>query len=526
MGNWKQNFAKTNFNNSKGGWILMSKSWSLVLTVVFVFLFFSGSSAEQKKAVDSFKEIENSVTEYTLSNGLKFIILERHEAPVVSFCTYANVGSNNELTGITGISHLFEHMAFKGTSTIGTKDYDNEQKAIAQEDSLFDEILKERDKGDRTDQEKLKKLGEEFTKAQDEARGYVISNQLGSIVEEEGGVGLNAFTSNDQTCYIYSFPSNKLELWMSLESDRFVHPVLREFYKEKDVVMEERRLGVESNPWGKLFEEFMATAYKAHPYHHQVLGHMSDLESMSRQQAEEYLKKYYVPNNLTIGIVGDVNPQEVIVLAEKYFGKIPKGEYPPPVRTKEPEQLGEKRVEVEDKSQPILMIGYHRPNVTHADNAAISAVADYLGGGRTSELYKILVKDKKIAVAVGAIPVFPAEKYPSLIGFYAVPAKDHTNKECEEIIYQEIEKVKTDTISTADLVAIKTRAKANFLRGLKSNLGMALQLTSYQVISGDWRNLFTELDRINRVNAADVKQVANEYLKKSNRTVAELVTIK
>ncbi len=504
----------------------MSKKRGMVLIVFLLFLFFSPALAEKKQDKDSFKTIENQVTEYTLSNGLKFIILERHEAPVVSFCTYANVGSNNEVTGITGISHIFEHMAFKGTNTIGTKDYDKEALAIAKEDSLFDEILKERDKGNRSDQEKLKKLGEEFSKTQDEAREYVISNQFGSIVEEQGGVGLNAFTSYDQTCYIYSFPSNKLELWMSLESDRFKHPVLREFYKEKDVIMEERRLGVESNPFGKLFEEFMAAAYKAHPYHHEVVGHMSDLESITRKQAEEYLQKYYVPNNLTIGIVGDVKPQEVISLAQEYFGGIPQGEYPAPVRTKEPEQLGEKRVEVEDKSQPILIIGYHRPNVTDPDNSVFSAIADYLGGGRTSQLYKIMVKEKKIAVMVGSMPTFPAEKYPNLIAFFAMPSKDHTNQECEDIIYQEIEKIKTDTISTADLVAIKTRAKANFLRGLESNMGMALQLTTYQVISGDWRNLFTELDRINRVTASDVKRVADEYLKKSNRTVAELVTVK
>jgi predicted Zn-dependent peptidase len=504
----------------------MSKKRGVVLIIFLVFLLFSLAWGEKKQDKDSFKAIENQVTEYTLSNGLRFIILERHEAPVISFCTYANVGSNNEVTGITGISHIFEHMAFKGTTTIGTKDYDKEVLSMAKEDSLFDEILKERDQGDRADQEKLKKLGEEFAKAQDESREYVISNQFGSIVEEQGGVGLNAFTSNDQTCYIYNFPSNKLELWMSLESDRFAHPVLREFYKEKDVIMEERRLGVESNPFGKLFEEFMAAAYKAHPYHHEVVGHMSDLESITREQAEEYLKKYYVPNNLTIGIVGDVQPAEVIALAEKYFGNLPKGEYPPPVRTKEPEQLGERRVEVEDKSQPILIIGYHRPNINDPNNPAFSAIADYLGGGRTSQLYKIMVKEKKIAVMVGAMPTFPAEKYPSLIAFFAMPSKDHTSQECEDIIYQEIEKIKTDTIPTADLIAIKTRAKANFLRGLESNFGMALQLTSYQVISGDWRNLFTELDRINRVTASDVKRVADEYLKKSNRTVAELVTIK
>jgi predicted Zn-dependent peptidase len=504
----------------------MFKKWSVVLGFVLFLFLFSFSFAQKEKTTESFKAIQSQITEHTLFNGLKLIILERHDAPVVSFCTYANVGSSNEVTGITGISHLFEHLAFKGTTTIGTKDYPKEKIAMAKEDSLFEEILEERDKGDRADQERLKKLEEEFAKVQDEAGKYVIGNLFDAIAEEEGGVGINAFTSNDQTCYIYSFPSNKLELWMVLESDRFRHPVLREFYKERDVVIEERRLRIENSPFGKLFEEFMAVAYKAHPYQVEVVGHMSDLQALTRHEAEEYYKKYYVPNNLTIGIVGDVNPQEVITLADKYFGDIPKGEYPPPVRTKEPKQLGEKRVQVEDKSQPILLLGYHRPNVTHPDDPVFNAIADYLGGGRTSRLYKVLVKEKKIAVAVGAIPSFPAEKYPSLIAFYAVPAKDHNNKECEEVIYEEIEKVKNDTIATEDLTAIKTRAKADFIRKLKSNMGMAIQLTSYEVISGDWRELFKQLDRINQITAEDIKKVANEYLINSNRTVGELVTIK
>jgi predicted Zn-dependent peptidase len=504
----------------------MFKKRCFALSLVLVSLLFSFSYGQKGKPLDSFKGMEKDITEYTLPNGLKFIILERHEAPVVSFCTYANVGSNNEVTGITGISHIFEHMAFKGTTTIGTKDYEKEKIVMAKEDSLFEEILEEKDKGDRADQEKLKKLQDEFSKAGDDAEKYVVTNEFGAIVEEAGGVGLNAFTSNDQTCYIYSFPSNKLELWMALESDRFVHPVLHEFYKEKDVIMEERRLSVESSPFGKLFEEFMAAAYKAHPYHHEVVGHMSDIQSITRHQAQDYFKKYYIPNNLTIGIVGDVNPKEVIAFAQEYFGNIPRGEYPPPVRTVEPPQLGEKRIEVEDKSQPILLIGYHRPNVTNPEDPAFSAIADYLGGGRTSRLYKILVKEKKIAVQVGAIPAFPAEKYPTLIAFYAVPSKDHSNQECEDIIYQEIEKIKADPISAEDLNAIKTRAKANFIRQLKSNMGMGIQLTTYQVISGDWRNLFNELDRINKLTSSDIQKAANEYLKKTNRTVGEIVTTK
>jgi predicted Zn-dependent peptidase len=478
-----------------------------------------------------FEDLEKSVTEYTLSNGLKLIIMERHEAPVVSFCTYANVGGVNESKGITGISHLFEHMAFKGTRTVGTKDYPAEVKAMHQEDSLFNEILKERQKGNKADQERLKSLEEQFAQAQDAAGEYVESNEFGTVVLQEGGVGLNAGTSYDATLYFYNLPSNKLELWMSLESDRFLNPVLREFYKEKDVVMEERRLRVESSPYGKLFEEFLAIAFKAHPYGEPLVGHMSDVQSFTRQDAESYFKEHYTPNNLIVGIVGDVKPQEVIKLAETYWGRIPRGPEPKPVVTVEPEQMGERKVEVEDKAQPFLVIGYHKPSATHPDDAVFDAITDYLGGGnymgisRSSRLYKSLVKEKKIAVAALAIPGLPGSKYPNLLTLLAVPSKDHTNQECEDAIYEEIEKLKTELITPEDLKAIKTRTRANFIRQLESNQGLATQLTFYQAVQGDWRDLFKQLDKINQVTAEDIKRVANEYFQKKNRTVAELVTI-
>ena len=473
-----------------------------------------------------FEDLEKSVTEHTLSNGLKLIIMERHEAPVVSFCTYANVGAVNESKGITGISHLFEHMAFKGTKTIGTKNYQDEIKAMHKEDSLFGEILKEERKGNRADQERLKSLEEKFAKAQEEAGKYVVSNEFGTVVDLEGGVGLNAGTGCDATMYFYNLPSNKLELWMSLESDRFLNPVLREFFKEKDVVMEERRLRTESNPFGKLFEKFLATAYKAHPYGEPIIGHMSDIQAFTRQDAEKYFKEHYHPNNLIIGIVGDVKPKEVIKLAETYLDRIPRGPEPKPVVTEEPEQLSERRVQVEDKAQPFLVIGYHKPGATHPDDAVFDAITDYLGGGRSSRLYKNLVKEKKIAIAAVAIPGFPGAKYPNLFAFIAVPSKDHTNEECEEAIYEEIEKLKTELITPEDLKAVKTRARANFIRQLESNQGLAMQLTSYQAVLGDWRELFKRLDKINQITAEDIKRVANEYFKKTNRTVAELATIK
>lgn len=470
-------------------------------------------------------EFEKKVTEFTLNNGMKFIILERHEAPVVSFITHANVGSVDERKGITGISHLLEHMAFKGTTTLGTTNYEAEKKALQKVDEIYDQILLEKRKGKKADQERLKNLEQDFKKAQEEAKKFVVSNELGQIVERAGGVGLNAGTSSDQTIYIYSFPSNKLELWMSLESDRYFNPVFREFFKERDVVMEERRMTAESQPIGKLLEEFIDAAYKAHPYEEPVIGHMSDIEVMTRKDVERYFKEHYTPSNLTAVLVGDVDPQEVKKMAEIYFGRIPYGPNPKPVQTVEPPQLGERRVEVEDKSQPILLIGYHKPDINHPDNAVYNAISDIIGGGRTSRLHKSLVKEKKIAVFTGAFPGLPGIKYPGLFLFIAVPSKGHTNEECEKEIYEEIEKIKTEPVTEEELKGVKTRARVQLIRQLRSNFGMAVQLATYEVLTGDWQNLFKELDAINMVTTDDIMRVAKDCFKKKNRTVGQIATI-
>jgi len=489
-----------------------------IFILLFIFFFITCLVFSQNLA-----EFEKSVTEFTLKNGMKFIIVEKHEAPVISFLTYADVGAVDEVRGITGIAHIFEHMAFKGTKTIGTKNYEEEKKILDKLDEIFLKIKEEKRKKNK-DPEKLKALQEEFEKLRKKAKSYVMSNEFGKIVEENGGVGLNAFTSADRTCYIYNFPSNRLELWMALESDRFLNPVLREFYKEKEVIMEERRMGVESQPTGKLLEEFLAVAYKAHPYGDNVIGHMSDIETITRQEAIAFFKKYYIPSNLTVCIVGDVNPEEVKRLAKIYFERIPSGSKPEPVETVEPPQWGERRAEVEDPSQPILLIGYHKPDINHPDNAVYDVLMDILGLGRTSRLYKSLVKEKKIAVQVGAFPGFPGNKYPNLFIILAVPAVGHTNEECENAIYEEIEKLKKEKVSEEELKKAKIRAKANLVRELSSRFGLALQLATYEVLTGDWRNLFRNIDEINKVTADDIMRVAKECFVKKNRVVAKIIT--
>ncbi len=490
------------------------RKWQLVIAAV-VAMGMAGSAFSF-----DFSKLENSITEHKLKNGLTILVMENHEAPVVSFVTWANVGSVDDPKGYSGIAHMFEHMAFKGTTTLGTKDYNTEKGLIAKEDSIFMELRHERTKGRLADSTRLHQLEQAYEQAREEAYGEVKPNEYGQIISREGGVGLNAFTAEDQTAFFYSLPSNKVELWMALESERFLHPVLREMYKERDVVAEERRMRVESNPVGRLIEEFLTMAYTAHPYGVPGVGYMSDIQYYSRKEARAFFEKYYGPANLTIAIVGDVNTKDVIKLAEKYWGRIPYRPAPDRIATVEPPQAGERREVIDESSQPVYVCGWHIPEATHPDRPAIDAMMDYLAQGRTSLLYKRLVKEKKIAAQIGGFSGFPGDKYPGMALIFAMPAKGHTNQECETEIFAAVEELKNDTLATAEVEKIRARAKASFINGLKSNQGMAMQLCRYQQIWGDWRQMFHELDRINKVTPADIQRVAKTYLTKNNRTVA------
>lgn len=493
----------------------------MVLIGASIFVFAVVAVLPKSTEAQNLAEFEERMTEFTLDNGLKFLVLERHEAPLVSFHIYTDVGSVDEVKGITGLAHLFEHLAFKGTKTVGTKDYQAEAKAMAKMDELFEAIKAERRKDDQADQKRLKELQKQFEEVQKEAQRYIIHDEYEEAFTREGASGFNAYTSQDATQYIVSLPSNKVELWMSLESDRFASPVLREFYKERDVVTEERRLS-ENSPYWRLYEEFQAIAYKAHPYGEPVIGHMSDIRTLTRPEAEAFFKKYYAPSNLTIAIVGDVDPQQIRRLAERYFGYVASGGKPEPVETVEPPQRGERRVIVEDPSQPCLMIGYHRSAFGHPDSAIFDTITEIVGVGRTSRLYKSLIKEKKIAVSVSAWR--GGNKYPDLFVIFVVPAKGHTNHECEEAVNVEIERLKTELVSPEELDKAKTRSRARLIRQLASNRGLAARLAFYEVVAGDWRNLFEQLDKIEQVTAEDIRRVSKEYFTRKNRTVGVIET--
>lgn len=463
---------------------------------------------------------EKRTTVRKLDNGLTLIVMERPEAPVFSYATFVNAGSAQEVSGITGLAHMFEHMAFKGTDKIGTTDYAAESAALQKVEQAYAAYDRERRKEVGRDEARVTQLEKVWKDAIAEADKYVVSNEFSKIVDRNGGVGMNAGTANDFTIFFYSLPSNRVELWAYLESERFLHPVFREFYKERDVVYEERRFRVDSSPIGRLLEQFVATAFEAHQYHSWGIGWPSDLKSISATDAANFYKKYYVPGNITVAVVGDVKASETMPMLEKYFGRLPAGPLPEPNRTVEPEQKAERTVVLHDKAQPIYLEGYHRPAQTDPDNAVYDVIEMLLSSGRTSRLYRSLVRDKKIAQVAQGFSGLPGSKYPNLVTFLAATTQGHTPQEIRAAIDVELERLKKEDVTAEELASIKTRVKANLLRQLDDNAGLAQQLAAYQTNFGDWRELFRETEKIDKVTAADVRRVANKTFIETNRTVA------
>jgi len=461
---------------------------------------------------------EKRTTVKVLPNGLTLIVCERPEAPVFSFYTLVDAGSANDPDGASGLAHMFEHMAFKGTNEIGTTNYTAEKAALEKVEQAYSAYNLEQRKLVGQDPAKLSQLKAAFDSAVKDAQQYVIPNQFSEIAEKSGAVGLNASTSEDKTDYFWSMPSNRLELWAYLESSRIAEPVLREFYKERDVVQEERRMRIDSAPIGRMVEQFLAAAYTAHPYGRSGVGWESEISQVTATEAENFHKKYYVPANIVVAVVGDVKAADTMPVLEKYFGPIPAGPKPPEMTTVEPKQFAERTVTIREATQPFYLEGYHRPDYRDKDDAVYDAITDLFSNGRTARLYRSLVRDQKIAAAAAGFSGFPGEKYPGLFAVYAVPVPGKTPAQLRDAIHKELDRLKNEDVSDAELAMFKTRARADLLRGLASNQGLAQQLADYQTRYGDWRELFHQLDAYDKVTKADIRRVANQLFVDSNRT--------
>ena len=467
---------------------------------------------------------EKRITVKKLPNGLTLMICERPESPVFSFFTLVDAGSAQDPLRATGLAHMFEHMAFKGTDKIGTTDYAAEKPALEKVEVAYAAYIAERDKTVGRDEAKLTQLEKAWKDAIAAADKYVVPNAFGKLVEQNGGEDMNASTSYDETEYHYSLPVNRLELWAYLESERFLHPVLREFYKERNVVIEERRMRTDSSPFGRLLEQFTEEAFAAHPYHRPTIGWISDLNTFSATEAQKFFDTYYVPSNMVVAVAGDVPAAQAMPILEKYFGRLPTRPQPDETTTTEPPQNSERKVVLKDRSQPIYIEGYHRPDYRSKDDAVFDAITDLMSEGRTSRLYRALVRDKQIASFSEGITGYPGVKYPHLFAFLAVPLPGHTPQQMADAIHAEIDKLKKEDITDDELKMIKTRSKANLIRGLADNEGLATQLATYQTRYGDWRELFRSVDRIDQVTKADIRRIANEVFVDTNRTVGEIET--
>jgi predicted Zn-dependent peptidase len=491
--------------------------------------------------------------EYRLDNGMQILMVERHEAPTIMASIFARVGSANEATGITGISHLFEHMMFKGTETIGTTDIKRDRRIMAQLDSLkalmrieectMREQLRRGEIEDMLDPDartpRYRELDAVFDSLILEQRQLIVKDQLNEIYSKNGGFFLNAFTSDDMTGYFVRVPRNKIELYMWLESDRFSNPVFREFYSERNVVLEERRLGIESTPTGLIEEDFRAMFWKSSSYHWDVIGWPSDVENITREQAEQYYSTYYAPNNLTMILVGDLEPDQMIGLVRKYFERIPRGKVEPPdVITLEEKQAAEKRLIAQAETNPRAEIWYHTVAWKHPDSYALEVLAGIMSG-KTGRLYKKLVEEKGIAKSSGEggrrmfsgspLAVDASQDSKKYGGAFQITADGISGVRAEQLesaIYEVIDDLRTNHVSPEELQKVKNQLRVDKIRfmDIMSGMGIIFFLGSNAAM-GDWTEANNNPHKCDLVTAEDIQRVANRYFADHERNVMIVNTV-
>jgi predicted Zn-dependent peptidase len=474
--------------------------------------------------------------EHVLPNGMKLLLVYRPDEPSVAAGWVARVGSVNERVGMTGISHLFEHMMFKGTTTIGSKDPKRDLEIIAEQEKLRDEMRAEESKmraalrrgevDDITKPEsrtpRYKELDAKFDLLVKEQRDLLVKNEFDRIYTKNGASGMNAGTTNDLTLYFITVPKNKLELWFWMESDRLRDPVFREFYAERDVVYEERRLGVESTPTGRLDEAFDSIFWHSTPYTWPVIGYASDVANITKAQADDYFATYYAPNNLTAVLVGDFDKAEALKLASEYFGRIPRGKVAPPeVITLPAKWQYDLRFEGEADTNPTAEIRWHTVPFQHKDSYALSVLAELLNG-RTGRLYKAMVLPAD-AVATEARASHngmgaPA-KYAGSFNVAAEAKEGKTPADVARTALAEIERLKAEPVPAEELQKVKNNIAAGSFRRLTSNFFILLQLL-FNEGSGEWKEMNEGPKKLDAVTAADVQRVARTYLVKDNQATA------
>lgn len=471
-------------------------------------------------------DLEARVRKHVLKNEITVLLLERHLSPTVSFYIRQRAGAVDEISGKTGTAHLLEHMMFKGTTSIGTRNYKKERPILQEIRETGQKLDLLHRQADKADPKSFEALTARLKTLQEEHKRWLIPNELDRIYTENGAEDMNASTGQDVTTYHVSLPSNKIELWARIESDRMRQPVFREFYAERDVIMEERRQRIEANPDGKLSEQFYAAAFLAHPYGRPILGWPSDMRFLNMDDVTTFFQRAHSPRHTVITVVGDIDPEQTLSIIKKYFESLPSQDGQTDFVTEEPPQTGERRVEVVFDAKPKLMVGYHKPPPPAPDDYVFDVIEALLSKGRTSRFYRKLVEKLKIAEYAETSNGLPGARYPNLFVIFAAPHQPHGCSELEKAIDDEIEELKTKPVSEQELQKVKNQMKADYIRYLQSNQGLASMISYYEVLLGDYRYLTGHLGMIDKISPVDIMQAAQKYLKKDNRTLATLTTVR
>lgn len=483
----------------------------------FVFIFLLGAAPVSDWA----KEVH----EVKLSNGLRFLLYPRGEAPIFTAYIRFKAGGLDEETGKTGLAHFLEHMAFKGTDKLGTKDYAQEKPLLDEIDKVGAELAAEYRKGGKSDAARIKDLREKLRALHDREVPLLEKEQLAKIMLENGGADYNANTTKDMTTYYVSLPSDKIRLWAELESERIFKPVFREFYEEKDVVLEERRMRVDNDPDGRLYEAFIQAAFPDGPYHSPTIGSVQDVLGLTTGDLTAFWKKYYNPSNMIGAIVGRFDVDQTKKILEETFGKLQFDSVASPETRPASAvvlQKQENRITVKLKARPRILMGYHKPTLPDDDDYVFDLIDQVLGDGRSSRLYRSLVLERKIAASVSTSTGVPGSRLPNLFLIEVSPLNEGSSEDTIKAVSEEIDKLLTDGITPMELEKAKNRLMVDMLWQLKANEGLASQLTYFDVIGGNWRYLAEYMDKIAKFGPDDVKRVANRYLVPSNRTIGVL----
>lgn len=494
--------------------------------LIFFLIIFISSLAH----ADSLPEWTKKVQEIELSNGLRFLLYQRDEVPIFSAYMRFRVGGIEEEPGKSGLAHFLEHMAFKGTQTIGTTDYEKEKPILDEIEKVGEALSREYAKGNDQSPEKIKELREKLRSLHQEEERYIVKEDFSRRMMENGGTNLNATTSKDMTSYFVSLPSDKFRFWAEAESRRIFNPVFREFYEEKDVVLEERRMRVDNDPDGKLYESFLMNAFQVGPYRSPTIGLVNDLLRLTRRDLEKFWKAYYRPKRAIGVLAGKLDDREVKKVLEETFGKIrfeqgedQGGGLDLSKIPQDPPQAEERRITLPIASRPRFLIGYHKPTQPTDDDYIFDLLEQILGDGRTSRLYKTLVLEKRVASQVGTATGVPGSRLPNLFLVEVMPLPGHSTDEIVKLIDDEIQKIQTEGVTPAEIEKARNKLTVDLMWRMRTNNGVASQLSYYEISAGTWKYLATYPDRIQRFGPQDIRNVARQYLVKTNRTIAEIL---